>query len=202
MIGRITGILEESAFTEILVDVNGVGYLINIPMSTYDTLPRVGKKTTLLTYMHVREDVLALYGFASKQEKDLFTLLLSVSGVGTRVALNILSSMSVERFCMAVANKDVKIITKMKGLGKKTSERLILELSAKVSTIVPESQFGGESSISSSSKNLEDAALALAQLGFKYEKSIETVRKIASKLSDDECSSENLIKLTLSALNK
>ena len=201
MIGRISGTLVESTFTEIMVDVNGVGYLINIPMSTYDTLPRVGEKTAVLTYMHVREDALELYGFASSAEKQLFCLLLSVSGVGTKVALNILSAMSVQNFCQAVANADVKIISKLKGLGKKTSERLVLELKGKVATIVPESQFG-VSVCEEKSKSIEEATLALNQLGFKYDQAATAVRKVADALDEKECSAENLIKLTLSSLNK
>ena len=201
MIARISGTLIESAFTEILIDVNGVGYLINIPMSTYDTLPRVGKKTTVLTYMHVKEDVLDLFGFATKEEKQLFRLLLSVSGVGPKVALNILSAMSVQNFCNAVANAEVKTISKLKGLGAKTSERLVLELKSKVTAIIPESQFGATVS-KGKSNSIEEAALALAQLGFKHDKSATAVRKIAEGLDEKECSTENLIKLTLSALNK
>jgi len=202
MIGRISGTLIESAFTEILVDTNGVGYLINIPMSTYDTLPRVGGKTTVLTYMHVREDALELFGFATPEEKQLFRLLLSVSGVGPKVALNILSAMSVQNFCNAVVNSDAKTISKLKGLGKKTSERLILELKGKVATVVPEAQFGKNAAPEGVTKSIEEAALALAQLGFKHDKAVIAVRKVADGISEKECSSENLIKLALSSLNK
>ena len=201
MIGRISGTLIESAFTEIMVDVNGVGYLINIPMSTYDTLPRVGGETTVLTYMHVREDALELFGFATSEEKQLFRLLLSVSGVGPKVALNILSAMSVQNFCNAVANGDVKTISTLKGLGKKTSERLVLELKEKVKAIVPESQFG-TAAPKGASKSIEEATLALAQLGFKHDQAATAVRKVADGLDEKECSAENLIKLTLSSLNK
>lgn len=201
MIGRISGTLIESAFTEIIIDANGVGYLINIPMSTYDTLPRVGEKATVLTYLNVREDALELYGFASKEEKQLFQMLLSVSGVGPKVALNILSAMSVQNFCAAVANGESQTISKLKGLGPKTAERLVLELKSKVTAIVPESQFGAKVS-KGKSNAIEEAALALAQLGFKHDKSAIAVRKIADSLDEKECSTENLIKLTLASLNK
>lgn len=201
MIGRITGELVESAFTEILIDANGVGYLINIPMSTYDTLPSEGKKVSVFTYLHVREDSLDLYGFATKEEKQLFLMLLSVSGVGPKVALNILSSMSVQNFCAAVANGEAKVISKMKGLGPKTAERLILELKNKVTAIVPETQFGIKTS-EGKAKSIEEAALALAQLGFKHDQAATAVRKVADDLNEKECTAENLIKLTLNALNK
>lgn len=201
MIGRISGTLIESAFTEIMVDANGVGYLIHIPLSTYDTLPRVGEKTAVLTYLHVREDAMDLFGFATPEEKQLFLLLLSVSGVGPKVALNILSSMSVQNFCTAVANSEVKTISKLKGLGAKTSERLVLELKGKVSKIIPESQFGTPAS-EGKSQSIEEASLALAQLGFKYDQAATAVRKIADGLDEKECSTENLIKRTLNTLNK
>jgi len=201
MIGRINGTLIESAFTEIMIDTNGVGYLINIPMSTYDKLPREGEKATVFTYLHVKEDALSLFGFASKEEKELFQMLLSVSGVGPKVALNILSAMSVQNFCAAVANGESKTISKMKGLGPKTAERLVLELKNKVATIIPESQFGAQDS-EGKSNSIEEAALALASLGFKYDQAATAVRKIADGLDEKECSAENLIKLTLNALNK
>ena len=203
MIGRISGTLIESAFTEIMIDVNGVGYLINIPLSTYDTLPREGEKTAVLTYLNVREDALDLYGFATKEEKQLFKMLLSVSGVGPKVALNILSAMSVQNFCSAVANGDAKTLSKLKGLGPKTAERLVLELKNKVAAVVPESKFGPGPAVSEGkSRSIEDAALALAQLGFKYDQAATAVRKIADGLDEKECSAENLIKLTLALLNK
>ena len=201
MIGRISGTLIESAFTEIIIDVNGVGYLVNIPMSTYDTLPREGQQAAVFTYLHVREDALELYGFATKQEKQLFLMLLSVSGIGPKVALNILSAISVRNFCAAVANGEAKAISKMKGLGPKTAERLILELRNKVSAIVPESQFGVKPG-DGKAKSIEEAALALAQLGFKHDQAATAVRKIADELDEKECSAEHLIKLTLNALNK
>lgn len=201
MIGRISGTLIESTFTEIIIDANGVGYLIHIPMSTYDTLPREGGKATVFTYMHVKEDALDLFGFASREEKQLFQMLLSVSGVGPKVALNILSAMSVQNFCAAVANGEAKTISKMKGLGAKTAERLVLELKSKVATIVPESQFVTQVS-EGKSNSIEEAALALASLGFKHDQAATAVRKIADGLDEKECSTENLIKLTLNALNK
>ena len=113
MIARLVGTLIESTFTEIVIDVNGVGYLINIPMSTYDTLPRHGEKVTVLTYLHVREDALELYGFATSEERELFSLLRTVSGIGPKVALNILSSMTVRNFCAAIAAGDVKMLTRL-----------------------------------------------------------------------------------------
>ena len=201
MIGKLTGTLIESAFTEIMIDVNGVGYIMHIPMSTFDALPREGKQVSVFTYLHVREDALELYGFAEKFEKQLFLLLLSVSGIGPKVALNILSSMTVKSFCEAIVNADIKSLNRLKGIGKKSAERLVLELKSKVAIISPESQFN-TSSEHSQSQEIENAVLALEQLGLKFEQATEAVRKIAMTLNEKECTTENLIKLTLAQTNK
>jgi len=200
MIGKLTGILIESEFTNIMIDVNGVGYLLNIPMSTYDNLPRIDNKVSLFTYLHVREDALDLFGFFTKDEKQLFLLLISVSGIGPKVALNILSSMTVKNFCSTVANSDIKGLSRLKGIGKKTAERLVLELKNKVVTISPVAKLEKEVS-NSKTEEIEQAALALVQLGLKFEQASEAVRKIAKTLDEKECSTENLIKLTLASMN-
>ena len=202
MIGKITGTLIESAFTEIMIDVNGVGYILHIPMSTFDALPREGKQVSVFTYLHVREDALELYGFSEKFEKKLFLLLLSVSGIGPKVALNILSSMTVKSFCDAIVNADIKALNRLKGIGKKSAERLVLELKSKVATISPESQFSNSETSPSQSQEIENAVLALEQLGLKFEQATESVRKIALTLDEKECTTENLIKLTLAQSNK
>ena len=202
MIGKLTGTLIESEFTEIMIDVNGVGYLLNIPMSTFDALPREGKEVSVFTYLHVREDALELYGFAEKFEKKLFLLLLSVSGIGPKVALNILSSMTVNSFCEAIINADIKALNRLKGIGKKSAERLVLELKSKVVTISPESQFSTSEHSPAQSQEIESAVLALEQLGLKFEQATEAVRKIAMTLDKKECTTENLIKLTLAQSNK
>jgi Holliday junction DNA helicase RuvA len=202
MIGKISGLLIESSFTEIMIDVNGVAYLLNIPMSTFDALPREGKKVSVFTYLHVREDALELYGFAEKFEKQLFLLLLSVSGIGPKVALNILSSMTVNSFCNAIANADIKALNRLKGIGKKSAERLVLELKNKVATISPESQLNKTEHDESHSHEIENAVLALEQLGLKFEYATDAVRNIAANLDKKECTTENLIKLTLAQSNK
>ena len=202
MIARISGLLIESDFSEVVVDVNGVGYLVFIPMSTYDKLPESGKTVTLMTVLNVREDALDLYGFATKEEKDLFALLRTVSGIGPKVALNILSSMSVENFCNAVANSEVKVITSLKGIGKKSAERLVLELKNKIAAIAPASLFQKSSSPDGKvAKAAEEATLALVQLGFKYEQAAQTVHALAKDLPGKECSTENLMKLAISSIN-
>jgi len=201
MIAQIRGILSDISLTSIIVDVNGVGYQLFIPMSTYDKLPINGKEVTLLTYMHVREDALQLYGFAKPAEKQLFEMLISVSGIGAKVALNILSSMAVPTFCTSVANEDVKAITCINGIGKKTAERLVIELRDKVRKFAPELAIMGDASDEECEAAI-DALLALEQLGFKRERAQKALRKIVAALPEDECSSENLIRKALQALNK
>ena len=201
MIAQISGVLVEATFSEAIIDVNGVGYLIFIPISTYDKLPEVGKKVTLMTVLNVREDALDLYGFATKDEKNLFALLRTVSGVGPKVALNILSSMSVENFCNAVANGDIKVITSLKGLGKKTAERLVLELKNKIVEIAPTSQFATGKKGTPTSKAAEEAVLALVSLGFKYDHVAQAVHGIAKDLPEKECTTENLMKLAMASIN-
>ena len=201
MIGRICGKLVEAGFNELLVDVNGVGYLIFIPMSTYDTLPPEGKEVTLMTYLHVKEDTLDLYGFATKEEKALFLLLRTVSGIGPKVAMNILSSMSVGTFCDAVARGDIKMLTTLKGLGKKSAERLVLELKNKVSDVSASAASASVSVSDEVAQSIKEATLALVQLGFKYEDAARSVHAVAKELPDSECSSENLIKQAMSLHN-
>ena len=115
MIAQLTGILTESSFTEAILDVNGVGYQVLIPMSTFDKLPRPDEKksVTLLTWLQVREDALTLFGFATRQERDVFQLLITVNGIGAKTALNILSCMNVTSFCQAVASGDLKSLKKI-----------------------------------------------------------------------------------------
>ncbi|HCE45068.1 MAG TPA: Holliday junction branch migration protein RuvA [Lentisphaeria bacterium] len=202
MIGSLTGILKESSFTEILIDVNGVGYLVFIPLCTFDKLPKVGEKASILVYTNVKEDDIQLYGFATAQEKQLFKLLMTVSGIGPKIALNVLSTMSVSSFCAAVANADLKAINGISGIGKKTAELLVLELKNKVKDISPESSFEKAKVPDALSKSMEDAVRALVQLGFKQENAMKAIHELAAGKDPKECSTENLIRLALRSLNK
>lgn len=200
MIGSICGILKEVSITEILVDVNGVGYIVFIPMSTYDKLPKKGEKVELLTHLQVLEDDMRLYGFASSQEKELFKILISVSGIGPKIALNVLSSITPTSFCAAVRNADIKMLSRINGIGKKTAERIVLELKNKVLTVSPESAFPGKVP-DTVAKSAEDAILALVQLGFKYDIAAKTVHELVKITPPAESSSENLIRMALKNLN-
>lgn len=200
MIAQLKGILLESSFTEAVVDVGGVGYRVLIPMSTFDKLPRVGEPVTLLTRMDVREDAILLFGFASRQERSMFELLITVNGIGAKTALNILSSMNIPSFCSAVASGDLKMLKKVSGVGPKSAERIVVELRDKVQNIVPEVSFGGGAA--PADKALEDAVLALGQLGFQGPKFQKLIVEVAQQIPEDQRSSENIIRKALQSLNK
>ncbi|MCF7790565.1 MAG: Holliday junction branch migration protein RuvA [Victivallales bacterium] len=200
MIGKITGKLDTVSLAEVLVDVNGVYYEIIIPLSTYDKLPREGENVELFTYLYVREDEMTLYGFASLFEKGLYKILISASGIGPKLGIKILSSISVHNFCEYVTNADTKSLSKINGLGKKTSERLVIELREKIIDFAPETLYDQNSEEAALSRQAEEAALALVQLGFKYETAKKAVKKAASK-SDEATDSECLIRLALQNLS-
>ena len=132
MIGRLSGLLAEKNPPLILLDCQGVGYELWVPMSTFYNLPATGAKLTLLTHLSIREDAHTLYGFATAGERDAFRALIRISGIGPRMALAVLSGMSVQDLAQAVAAQDVARLTKVPGIGKKTAERLLLELRGKL----------------------------------------------------------------------
>ncbi len=204
MIARIRGILLESEFTEVVVDVHGVGYQLAIPMSTFDQLPQPGGEVDLFVITHVREDAISLFGFATKEEKQLFGVLTDVNGVGPRLALSILSSMPISAFCSAIVNADLKTISRINGIGKKTAERLVVELKDKLGKMT----FGGLTVKSETTQipdqlraSAEDAIMALEQLGFKRDGIQKTMQSLLSELDQKECSAENLIRKALQRLN-
>jgi Holliday junction DNA helicase, RuvA subunit len=136
MIGRIEGVLAEKNPPQVVVMSHGVGYEIDVPMSTFYGLPRTGESVTLLTHLVVREDAHLLYGFATAAERTAFRQLLRISGVGPKVALSVLSGMSVDDLSVAVASQDAGRLTRIPGIGKKTAERLVLELRDKLPTAI------------------------------------------------------------------
>jgi Holliday junction DNA helicase RuvA len=204
MIAQLTGTLIDASFTEAIIDVNGVGYQVLIPMSTFDRLPRVDEKksVTLLTWLQVREDALTLFGFATRQERDVFLLLITVNGIGAKTALNILSCMNVVSFCQAVASGDLKSLKKISGVGPKSAERILVELRDKIQKIAPETSFGGGAAPSKVDKAVEDAILALGQLGFQGPKFQKLVADVALEIPEDQRSTENIIRKALQALNR
>lgn len=204
MIARLQGTLLESEYTRCVIDVHGVGYDVQIPLSTFDKLPRIGEETALWVSTQVREDAITLFGFAEKDEKKLFENLLDVSGIGGKLALAILSGMPLNSLCSAIVNGDVKLLSKISGVGKRTAERLVVDLHDKLPKLGL--SFGGSSNHNAvpqddpRSDAVNDALLALSQLGFKSEQAREKVNEIAATLSVEECSSENLLRLAIQQL--
>lgn len=177
MIGRIQGKLLETNPPHILVDVHGVGYEIDVPMSTFYNLPPVGQEVTLLTHFIVREDAQLLYGFLTSEERETFRLLLKVSGIGARTALSILSGMSVADLVNAVALQEAGILTKVPGIGKKTAERLLLELKDKLTGALAS---GTVSTVSSTSTDIINALMGL---GYSDREARAVVKKLPADIS-------------------
>ena len=132
MIGRLTGLIAEKTPPQVLVDVQGVGYELDVPMSTFYNLPGLGEKATLLTHLSIREDAHVLFGFLTQEERSTFRLLIKISGVGPKMALGLLSGLSVGELSLAVSKQDSGRLVKVPGIGKKTAERLLLELKGKL----------------------------------------------------------------------
>jgi Holliday junction DNA helicase RuvA len=163
MIGKLTGLLAAKNPPEVLVDCGGVGYEVLVPMSTFYNLPALGEKVALLTHLIVREDAHILYGFATQDERAGFKQLVKISGVGPRTALSILSGMSVADIAQAVTKQDAGRLTKIPGIGKKTAERLLLELKGKLGDSILGAGAGG---VSVANDNQSDILQALVALGY------------------------------------
>jgi len=144
MIGRLTGVLLEKNPPQVVIDVQGIGYEVDVPMSTFYNLPATGEKVTLLTHFVVREDGHFLYGFGSQSERFAFRQLVKISGIGARMALAVLSGLSVSDLAQTIARQEVGRLIKVPGIGKKTAERLLLELKGKLSEAVPSVAFAVE----------------------------------------------------------
>jgi holliday junction DNA helicase RuvA len=178
MIGRITGILAEKQPPHVLVDVNGVSYEIDVPMSTFYNLPANGERITLYTHLAIREDAHLLYGFGTDAERQAFRQLLKVSGIGAKTALSVLSGMSVNDLANAIALQETGRITKVPGIGKKTAERLLLELRDKFSAAVATTSSTGAAPSSET-----DILNALNALGYNDKEALWAVKQLASDAS-------------------
>jgi Holliday junction DNA helicase RuvA len=189
MIGRIAGILLEKNPPHLLVDCNGVGYEVDVPMSTFYNLPGTGDKVTLLTQLIVREDAHLLYGFLTQQERQTFRELLKISGIGARMALAVLSGMSVSDLAQTVTLQDATRLTRVPGIGKKTAERLLLELKGKLGADI--------GAAASSSDHAPDILHALLSLGYSEKEALAAIKNVpaGTGVSDG-------IKLALKALSK
>jgi Holliday junction DNA helicase RuvA len=185
MITFLRGHLAESFPNRAVVDVGGVGYGVHIPISTYDALPGVGQPVRLLTHLQVREDAHDLYGFASEEERDLFRLLINqVSGIGPKLALAVLSGMPVATFKACVARNDLAALSRIKGVGKKTAERIVVELRDKVGVAAAwEAATAGQTPPLQSHAN--DAVVALVSLGYRQPDAHKAVEQFLKDTSGE-----------------
>lgn len=191
MIGRLSGILLEKNPPQLLIDCNGVGYEVSVPMSTFYNLPALGEKVMLLTHLAVREDAHLLYGFGSAEERNVYKQLIKITGVGARMALSILSGMSVADLVQAISLQEAGRLTRVPGIGKKTAERLLLELKGKLGADV-----GAVGSLLANDAS-GDIVNALLALGYSDKEAMLAMKQIApgTGVSDG-------IKLALKSLSK
>lgn len=197
MISFLQGRLVEALPTQATVEVHGLGYDVLIPLSSFDKLPQPGQEVKLLTHLAIREDAHVLYGFATSAERDMFRLLIhTVSGIGPKIALNILSGISVTAFRGAVANGDVKALSQISGVGKKTAERIVVELKDKVGAAGAWEAASAQRALSVEDQKVNDAVLALMALGFKQIEAHDVVRKSQAALGS-QATVEDLVRACL-----
>lgn len=181
MIAYLEGKLVDKSPTQLVLDINGVGYEVKIPLSTFDKLGENGSKAKILTYQYVREDTLQLFGFATIEEKNLFELLITITGIGPKTALGILSSISVNDFQRSIVSEDLDSLTSISGIGKKSAQRLIVELKEKIGG--EEFRFKKDMGLKDRSELIlvEEALKALVSLGFNKAQAKEAVNKAKSE---------------------
>lgn len=203
MIGRLHGILLEKQAPDVLLDVQGVGYELQMPLTSFYELPELNQTATIYTHFVVREDAQLLYGFITKQERSLFRLLIKANGVGPKLALTILSGMTAQEFVNCVERDDIATLVKLPGVGKKTAERLLVEMRDKLKSLLEtasgnEREFMLKSNYTPSNPNSaeEDAMAALLALGYKPAQASKAVSSAAEEGMD----SETLIKAALKSM--
>ena len=201
VIAFLEGTLAEALPTQIVVNVHGIGYQILIPVSSYERLPQPGAPIKILTHLAVREDAHVLYGFLTPGERDLFRLLLHhVTGVGPKIALAVLSGFPTEMFKAAVVAGDIVAISKISGVGKKTAERIVLELKDKLGVAAEWEASSAKNAPSEADVRMHDAVLALISLGYKQVEAHKAVRRVLD-LSESAPSAEDLIRQALKILS-
>jgi len=200
MIGRIRGTLLEKQAPQLLVDVNGLGYEISAPMSTFYNLPELDASITLHTHLVVREDAHTLYGFGTENERAMFRALIKVNGVGAKLALTILSGISAEDFIVCIMDSNIAGLTRLPGVGKKTAERLIVEMRDKLKDWGPSSEStpGQSAALLQPADAVADAVSALIALGYKPPEASKMVRAVETK----DLVSEEIIRQALQTVAK
>jgi holliday junction DNA helicase RuvA len=198
MIGRLQGKVIEKQAPDLLVDVQGVGYEVLVSLNTFFDIPEVGAVVTLHTHFVVREDIQQLYGFTQLSERSLFRNLIKVNGVGPKMALAILSGMSANDFALCVHNNDTAALVKLPGVGKKTAERLLIEMRDKIGDIDSSGSESGKSSSSAQSGLSQEAESALIALGYKPADAAKIINRVADESVTD---AGQLIRLALKSMN-
>jgi holliday junction DNA helicase RuvA len=200
MIASLTGVLKSKSPTEILIDVNGVGYAVTIPLSTYEKLGEVESKVTLLTHLHIREDAMQLFGFASPDERFFFKLLITVNGIGPKIAQGILSGITVADLKQHIAQENIPALTAIPGVGRKTAERLIIELRDKIGKIEAAS-LGAQSTSGDEGDLRQEALMALTSLGYNRPIAEKALRQVLAETKGEKLSLQDLIKRALRSTN-
>ena len=204
MIASITGILKQKTPHSIIVDVHGVGYEAVVPLTTFYLLPSQNETVHLWTYTHVREDALQLFGFSTVEEKNVFLLLLGISGIGPKLAINILSGLPLAELVAAVKQGDIAKLSSIPGIGRKTAARLALELKEKILAVTVDSSAAPVEE--KDARRIEDAVSALVNLGYKSPLAKDAVKKVLNARNGEDGREgfpiEELIKESLKVLSK
>jgi Holliday junction DNA helicase RuvA len=199
MIAHIQGLLHFKSPEYLVIDVDGIGYQVHVPLSTFYDLPQVGSTVSLHIHTHVREDALQLYGFQSPEEKALFVRLMSISGIGPRLAVNILSGISPAELVESLGQNNLARLISIPGVGRKTAERIMLELRDKLTTLAPSRDVTAPAKTAADEAMNEDALSALLNLGYKKGVAQQAVENARKRL-EGEITLETLLKESLRAL--
>lgn len=199
MIGRLKGIVADKQAPELLIDVNGVGYEVQLPLTSFYELPEEGQEAIVYTHFVVREDAQLLYGFSSKQERSLFRLLIKANGVGPKLGLTILSGLTAEQFVTCVEQDDVTTLVKLPGVGKKTAERLLIEMRDRIKALDVAPDFMPKMEIespllSNKANEFDDAVSALMALGYSSQQANKAVKAVHQDGLDSESLIRNALK--------
>ena len=199
MIAHIQGLLHFKSPEYLVIDVDGIGYQVHVPLSTFYDLPQVGNTVSLHIHTHVREDALQLYGFQSPEEKALFVRLMSISGIGPRLAVNILSGISPAELVESLGHNNLARLISIPGVGRKTAERIMLELRDKLTALAPSHDATAPAKIAADEAMNEDALSALLNLGYKKGVAQQAIENARKRL-EGEVTLETLLKESLRAL--
>ncbi len=197
MLSFLKGVLIEKHPTVALIESGGIGFEVFIPLSTYSKLPSNDEKVQLNVYLHVREDAWQLFGFWTLEERELFKLLISISGIGPKLGITVLSGIGIDNFKKAVVNQDVSSLISISGIGKKTAERIIIELKEKVSIDKGLGPDVGLDFVGAEDLLLKDSVTALISLGFKKHQALTGVKKILAQEGRENLSVEDIIRRSL-----